>query len=97
MRAWIAIIGACACAALLVSGCDGSDSSDGGVSSSAVAAAAPPPATTSAAEAMSLDTAQVLAQARETSETSEPYPVNDGAVTITGTSDTSEPLAVNGG
>jgi hypothetical protein len=45
--------------------------------------------------AQSLDTAQVLAQARETSETSTPYPVNDGALTLNDTSDTSEPISVN--
>jgi hypothetical protein len=92
MKPWIAIIGAGACAAVLMSGCDGGGSSGGSVSSSA-----PQPATTSTATGMTLDTAQVLAQARETSETSEPYPVNDGAMTMTGTSDTSEPLAINGG
>jgi len=45
---------------------------------------------------MSLDTAQVLAQARETSETSQPYAVNDGAMSLTDTSDTSAPLGING-
>jgi hypothetical protein len=49
----------------------------------------------SAVMAQSLDTAQVLAQARETSETSTPYPVNDGALTLNDTSDTSEPISVN--
>jgi len=48
------------------------------------------------ATAMSLDTAQVLAQAKETSETSAPYAVNDGAMRLTDTSDTSEPLGING-
>lgn len=43
----------------------------------------------------SLDPEQVLAQARTTSESAEPYPVNDGALTLTGTSDSSEPIAVN--
>jgi hypothetical protein len=97
MKPWIAIIGAGACAAVLMSGCDGSDSSGGSASSSAPSTATPPTSTTSTATAMSLDTAQILAQAREASETSEPYPVNDGAMTMTGTSDTSEPLAINGG
>jgi len=42
-----------------------------------------------------MDTAQVLAQARETSEAAEPYAVNDGALTFTDTSDTTEPIAIN--
>jgi hypothetical protein len=41
------------------------------------------------------DTAEVLAQARVTSETSEPYAVDDGALTLTDTSETSEPINVN--
>lgn len=42
-----------------------------------------------------LDTAEVLAQARVSSETSEPYAVDDGALTLTDTSETSEPINVN--
>jgi hypothetical protein len=42
-----------------------------------------------------LDTADVLAQARATSETSEPYAVDDGALVLTDTSETSEPIDVN--
>ena len=45
--------------------------------------------------AQSLDTQQVLAQAQVTSETSEPYAVNDGALVLTDTSDTSEPININ--
>ena len=43
----------------------------------------------------SLDTAQVLDQARHTTETGSPYAVNDGLLTLTDTSDTSEPISVN--
>ena len=43
----------------------------------------------------SLDTEQVLAQARRTSESADPYPVNDGVLTLTDTSDSNEPIAVN--
>jgi hypothetical protein len=85
MKPWIAIIGASACLALLISACGSSDSSG---------ALPPPPASTAAG--MSLDTAQVLAQARQASETGEPYAVNDGALSLADTSDTSEPLAING-
>jgi hypothetical protein len=44
----------------------------------------------------SLDTAQVLAQARQTSEISAPYTVNGGALVLTDTSDTTEPVSING-
>jgi hypothetical protein len=43
----------------------------------------------------SLDTAQVLEQARHTTETGSPSPVNNGALTLTDTGDTSEPISVN--
>jgi hypothetical protein len=54
-------------------------------------AAAPPapPAT------QSLSTAQVLALAQDTSETSAPIVVNGGAVTINDTSETHGPVSVN--
>jgi hypothetical protein len=52
----------------------------------------PPPSVTH----QSLDTAQVLAQARHTSETSSPYPVNDDALVLTDTRDTTEPVSING-
>jgi hypothetical protein len=42
-----------------------------------------------------LDTAEVLAQARVSSETSEPYAADDGALTLTDTSESSEPINVN--
>jgi hypothetical protein len=43
----------------------------------------------------SIGTAQVLDQARHTTETGSPYPVNDRALTLTDTSETSEPIGVN--
>lgn len=45
--------------------------------------------------AQSLDTAAVLAQARQTSETASPYAVNSGALTLTDTSDTTQAIKVN--
>ncbi len=55
-----------------------------------------PPATTPpASSAMALDTAQVLALAQATSETSSPLAVNGGALTLTDTSETSAPIGVN--
>lgn len=49
----------------------------------------PPPATS-----QSLDTAQVLALAQKSSETSTPIAVNGGALTLNDTSETSAPIAV---
>lgn len=51
----------------------------------------PPPPTSN----QSLDTAQVLALAQQTSETSTPVAVNGGAITLNDTSETSAPIAVN--
>jgi hypothetical protein len=45
--------------------------------------------------AQSLDTAQVLAQAQQTSEIAFPHQINDGALTLTDTSETSQPISVN--
>jgi hypothetical protein len=51
--------------------------------------------TTPPASGMSLDTAQALVLAQTTSETSTPFAVDGGAVTLTDTSETSTPIAVN--
>jgi hypothetical protein len=64
----------------LMSACGGGDSN--------------PPATQTQ-QPQALDTAEVLAQARVTSETAEPYAVDDGALTLTDTSETSEPISIN--
>ena len=76
----------------IAAGAIGSVSACGGGGGSDVAQT--PPAPSSSTQA--LDTAQVLIQARAISETSDPYPVNDGALILTDTSETSEPLSVNG-
>ncbi|MBV8496237.1 MAG: hypothetical protein JO361_05595 [Gammaproteobacteria bacterium] len=72
-----------------LAGCGGAGGSAPASITGAAPQSLPPP--------QSLDTAQVLAQARATSETSEPYRVNDGALTLTGTTETAEPIAVGGG
>lgn len=84
MKHRMAILGAAAIAAGSISACGG----DNGQT-----AAVPPPARVTI---QSLDTAQVLAQARHTSETSSPYSVNDGALVLTDTSDTAEPISISG-
>jgi len=61
---------------------------DGGGSGVAM----PPPSSS----AQALDTAQVLTQARQTSETNDPYPVNNGTLVLSDASDTTEPVSVNG-
>lgn len=54
----------------------------------------PPPTSPPPATSQSLDTAQVLALAQQTSETSTPIDVNGGAVTLNDTSETTSPIAV---
>ena len=81
MRHTAAILGLVAITAASLSACGGGK-----------AAAMPPPV----AASQSLDTAQVLAQAMHLSETSSPYPVNDGALVLNDTSDTGEPISING-
>lgn len=86
MKHRMAILGVVAVAAGSMSGCGGGDSGQ------AAAVTPPPPTVTS----QSLDTMQVLAQARQPSETTSPYPVNDGAVVLTDASETTEPVSING-
>ena len=85
MKHTMAILGLAAIAAGSISACGGDNGQ--------TVAAPPPPARVAN---QSLDTAQVLAQARHTSESSSPYPVNDGALVLTDTSDTAEPMSING-
>jgi hypothetical protein len=85
MKYRMAIVGAAAVAAGSISAC-------GGGGGGQAAATTPPPGLTS----QSMDTAQVLAQAWQSSETSSPYPVNGGALVLTDTSDATEPVSVNG-
>jgi hypothetical protein len=54
--------------------------------------ASPPPGVQTP---QSIDTAQVLAMAKITSETSEPFVVNNGLLSFNDTSETSAPIAVN--
>ena len=74
-------------AAILV----GSLSACGDSGGPAVSTAPPPPSTN-----QGLDTAQVLAQSRATSETSDPYAVNFGGVYFTDTLDTTDAAVFTG-
>jgi len=74
-----------------VSGCGGS-----GAAATAAAAAMPqsqPPQPQ--VRSQSLDTAQLLEQARRSSETDDPYAVDGGALTLNDTSDSTDPIFVN--
>ena len=87
MKRKVAIVTACA-PAVLASACGGGDHNGSPMPS----APQPPPTSSN----QMLDTAQVLALAKQTSETSSPFAVNGGALTLTDTSDTSEPISVDG-
>ena len=82
MRTKLAVSSVMGAAAALVTACGHDDNTT-------MTTPPPPPAT------MSLDTADVLAMAKMTSETSEPIPVDDGMVTLTDTSETTDPLSVD--
>jgi hypothetical protein len=80
MNLKIAMIAATAAGAAALSGCGGSEES----------AAMSPPLTPPPGQG--LVTSQVLAQARQSSETAEPYAVNDGAVWLLDSSETTDPI-----
>jgi hypothetical protein len=69
---------------LLVASCGGHDH---------IAQSPPPPP---GPIMQSVSTADVLAQARQPSETTEPYVVDDGAIQFTDTNEETEPVSVNG-
>ena len=69
---------------LLVASCGGHDH---------IAQSPPPP---SGPVTQSISTADVLAQARQPSDTTEPYVVNDDAIAFTDTNESTEPVSVNG-
>ncbi len=88
MKSKILILGAICTASSMLASCGGNDNG-----SSTGSTTTPPPTTNSSA--MALDTAQVLALAQATSETSTPFAVNGGALTLTDTSESSAPITVN--
>jgi hypothetical protein len=76
-------------AAILVSaaGCGGS-----GDSPPSATASSSPQTPQAQVHSQSLDTAQLLEQARRSSEIADPYAVDSGALTLTDTSDSTDPL-----
>ena len=83
MKRRIVMTGISAVAAALLGACGG----DGG-------RAAPPPPP--APMGLALTTAQLLDRARQSSETTEPLPVNGGALTITDTSESTDSVSLVG-
>jgi len=79
------LIGLVALAAASGSACGGGSGS----------AASPPPVAAGIA-VKALDTAQLLLQARQPSDTGSPFVVNGGALIFTDTSDTTEPVSISG-
>jgi len=73
-----------------LAGCDGGSAMSGAAAS---AAQSQPPQPQE--HAQSLDTLQLLEQAREVSNTADPYLVNGGALRLTDTSESSDPILVN--
>jgi hypothetical protein len=54
------------------------------------------PVTAPPSSSMKVDTAAILAQAEQPSETAQPYAVNNAAIIFTDTSETAAPIAVTG-
>ena len=78
-------------AALGLSACGGGSASD------AASASAPAPASSMGqTDAAQVDTSQVLMQAQQSPETTQPYPVDDGAVVMRDTSDATDAALVDG-
>lgn len=85
MKHKMVIFGLAAIAAGALSSC-GSDSGP--------AATVPPPGVMT--QTQSLDTEQVLAQAKVTSETADPYALNGGLLALTDTSESTDAASING-
>jgi hypothetical protein len=85
MKSKILFLGAIGAAAIMVAACHHDNDNN----------SSPPSTTTPPSSTQALDTAQVLTLAQATSETSTPFAVNGGALTLTDTSETSTPVSVN--
>lgn len=87
MNRKLLLLGALGLTAVLAAACNDHDNNK---SPPATQSAPPPPPAP-----LSLDTAQVLVVAQQTSESSTPLAVNGGALTLNDTSETSTPIPVN--
>jgi hypothetical protein len=93
MKRNIALIGAAAFAAAALTACGGGNDSAGNSTGTSSSSSSSSGGTSSAQQ---LDTAQLLALARNPSETALPFEVNDGMLVLTDDSDTAEAISVNG-
>ena len=88
MKRNIPVIGAAVLLVSLLTSCGGSDNGGGSASSGS--------GTGTGSSVMMVDTANVLAQAEQKSETTEAYTVNGGVLVFTDTTDTTEPISIVG-
>jgi hypothetical protein len=90
MKRNIPVTGAAVLLVSLLASCGGSDNGGGSASSGSGTG------TGTGSSVMMVDTANVLAQAEQKSETTEAYTVNGGLLVFTDTTDTSEPISIVG-
>jgi hypothetical protein len=94
MKRTIPVIGAAVLLVSLLTSCGGSD--NGGGSASSGNGSGSGTGTGTGSSVMMVDTANVLAQAEQKSETTEAYSVNGGVLEFTDTTDTAEPISIVG-
>jgi hypothetical protein len=92
MKRTIPVIGAAVLLVSLLTSCGGSDNGGGSASSGNGSGTG----TGTGSSVMMVDTANVLAQAEQKSETTEAYSVNGGVLVFTDTTDTAEPISIVG-
>jgi hypothetical protein len=92
MKRTIPVIGAAVLLVSLLTSCGGSDNGGGSASSGNGTGTG----TGTGSSVMMVDTANVLAQAEQKSETTEAYSVNGGVLEFTDTTDTAEPISIVG-
>jgi hypothetical protein len=90
MKRDIPVIGAAVLLASLLASCGGSDNGGGNAGSGSGSG------TGTGTSVVMVDTANVLAQAEQKSETTEAYTVNGGLLVFTDTTDTTEPISIVG-
>jgi|HubBroStandDraft_3_1064219.scaffolds.fasta_scaffold11266_2 hypothetical protein len=90
MKRNIPVTGAAVLLVSLLASCGGSDNGGGSASSGSGTG------TGTGSAVMMVDTANVLAQAEQKSETTEAYTVNGGLLVFTDTTDTTEPISIVG-
>ena len=90
MKRNIPVTGAAVLLVSLLASCGGSDNGGGSASSGSGTG------TGTGSAVMMVDTANVLAQAEQKSETTEAYTVNGGLLVFTDTTDTTEPITIVG-